>query len=195
MNVSYDNFIGIYEGLYPQEYCQKAIKYFEDMKNSGFAKTRQQLADTDKTLKNDQSVFSHSEDLIILTCTSELQFEFNSIFWDTAYKDYLSNYSILNSCGQHSSYAMKLQKTSLGGGYHQWHFESDRRASCNRLLTWILYLNDIEEGGETEFLYLHKRVKPTAGTLLIWPAAFTHTHRGNPPLSGDKYIITGWLEF
>jgi len=61
--------------------------------------------------------------------------------------------------------------------------------------TWMVYLNDVEEGGETEFLYQHKRLKPEQGTLVIWPASFTHTHRGNPPLSNDKYIVTGWTEF
>ena len=54
---------------------------------------------------------------------------------------------------------------------------------------------DRDEGGETEFLYQSMRVKPKQGTLLIWPAAFTHTHRGNPPLSNEKYIVTGWTEF
>jgi hypothetical protein len=58
----------------------------------------------------------------------------------------------------------------------------------------MLYLNDVEEGGETEFLYLKKRIKPQQNRLLIWPAGFTHTHRGNPPLSNNKYIITGWVE-
>ena len=59
----------------------------------------------------------------------------------------------------------------------------------------MLYLNDVKEGGETEFLYQHKRYQPKEGTLLIFPAGFTHTHRGNPPISNDKYIVTGWLEF
>jgi hypothetical protein len=59
----------------------------------------------------------------------------------------------------------------------------------------ILYLNDVEEGGETEFLYFSKRVKPKQGTLLLFPASFTHTHRGNPPLSGTKYIMNTWLEY
>jgi len=59
----------------------------------------------------------------------------------------------------------------------------------------MIYLNDVEEGGETEFLYYARRIKPTQGTLLIWPAYFTHAHRGNPPLSNTKYIITGWIEF
>ena len=39
----------------------------------------------------------------------------------------------------------------------------------------------------------HRRVQPKKGLLLIWPAYFTHKHRGNPPLKGEKYIATGWI--
>jgi hypothetical protein len=59
----------------------------------------------------------------------------------------------------------------------------------------MLYLNDVEEGGETEFLYQSMRISPKQGTLVLFPAAFTHTHRGNPPLKGDKYFITSWIQF
>ena len=52
-----------------------------------------------------------------------------------------------------------------------------------------------DRGGETEFLYQHKRVSPKTGSLMICPSSFTHTHRGNPPLSGVKYIMNGWIEF
>jgi hypothetical protein len=93
------------------------------------------------------------------------------------------------------NYACKCQKTNIGEGYHVWHHESGSRSTCGRALMYILYLNDVEEGGETEFLYYHKRIKPKAGTLIIAPAGFTHTHRGNPPLSNTKYILTGWLEY
>ena len=58
----------------------------------------------------------------------------------------------------------------------------------------MLYLNSVTEGGETEFLYQKRRIKPQQGRLVIFPAGFTHTHRGNPPLSGDKYILTSWVE-
>ena len=90
---------------------------------------------------------------------------------------------------------MKLQKTCPGEGYHNWHTEHDRIGSRNRLMAFMVYLNDVEEGGETEFLYQKCRFKPKRNTLLIWPANYTHVHRGNPPLSNDKFILTGWVEY
>ena len=61
------------------------------------------------------------------------------------------------------------------------------------MVAWMVYLNDVEEGGETEFLYQSLRIKPKANMAVLWPGSFTHIHRGNPPLSGDKYILTGWF--
>ena len=62
-----------------------------------------------------------------------------------------------------------------------------------RALVYSVYLNDVEEGGETEFLHFSKRVKPKTGRIVIWPAGFPYLHRGNPPLSGTKYILTSWM--
>jgi len=50
-------------------------------------------------------------------------------------------------------------------------------------------------GGETEFLYQSIRIKPVAGRTLIWPAGYTHVHRGNPPIKGEKMYATGWFEY
>jgi hypothetical protein len=65
----------------------------------------------------------------------------------------------------------------------------------NRVFAFTLYLNDVTEGGETEFLYQKCRIKPVQNRFVLWPAAITHIHRGNPPLSNDKYILTGWSEY
>ena len=91
------------------------------------------------------------------------------------------------------SITQKVQKTPAGGGYHVWHDESSSLQHSGRVLVWMFYLNDDFEGGETEFLYYKKRIKPTKGTLLIWPAGPTHCHRGGLVLSGMKYVITGWF--
>ena len=130
-----------------------------------------------------------------MSASREISQQFFAPFWTEYYEDYSQKYSSLKSSGGHNCYAYNIQKTQIGGGYHIWHYESQAREVCNRVVVWSLYFNDVEEGGETEFLYQHKRIKPKQGTLLLWPAAFTHTHRGNPPLSNNKYIMTGWLEF
>jgi len=88
-----------------------------------------------------------------------------------------------------------MQKTAPSEGYHVWHCEKQAIVETDRVLSWILYLNDIEEGGETEFLYYSKRIKPVKGSLLVFPAGFTHAHRGNPPLEQDKYVVTGWHRY
>jgi len=88
----------------------------------------------------------------------------------------------------------KLQHTPVGGGFHEWHCEQGGGHSAARSLVWMIYLNDVQNGGDTEFLYQHMKVQPKQGTLVIWPAGITHPHRGNPPYSNDKWVITGWFE-
>ena len=88
-----------------------------------------------------------------------------------------------------------IQRTLPKQGYHIWHCENAGPTCTRRVLATMMYLNDDFEGGETEFLYQSRRVEAKTGRLVIWPAHFTHLHRGNPPLSGEKYIATGWIEF
>jgi len=188
-------FIGIYENAFSKEYCERTIKYFDNMQANGFTENRMQAEGMSKTKKDDDAYFGHNEESVNLQLSGNMFGEFNETFWKIYKEKYAPNFAVLEESGKHNNYAFKLQKTSVGGGYHLWHYEASNRENCHRLLTWMLYLNDVEEGGETEFLYQHLRVKPKQGTLVIWPAAFTHTHRGNPPLSNEKYIITGWTEF
>jgi hypothetical protein len=61
-----------------------------------------------------------------------------------------------------------------------------------RVITYLWYLNDVFEGGETEFWGTYK-VKPEAGKLILFPATWSYPHCGNIPISNAKYIITGWL--
>jgi len=89
---------------------------------------------------------------------------------------------------------LKIQKTLPTEGYHVWHIEHGKGYENEpRAFVFSIYLNDVEEGGETEFLHFSKRVKPKTGRIVIWPAGFPYIHRGNPPLSGEKYILTSWM--
>jgi hypothetical protein len=91
---------------------------------------------------------------------------------------------------------VKIQKTIPSQGYHVWHVEhGPGRENEKRILVYSIYLNTIEEGGETEFLYQSQRVKPVKGRIVIWSAGFPYVHRGNPPLSGEKYIVTSWINY
>ncbi|HBK55119.1 MAG TPA: 2OG-Fe(II) oxygenase [Xanthomonadales bacterium] len=95
---------------------------------------------------------------------------------------------------------INLQRYRGGkGGYPYWHCELYPKGPdaepLHRHLLWTIYLNDGFGEGETEFLYQRRKIVPKTGSLLIAPSAFTHTHRGNTPASGDKYIATSWILF
>jgi hypothetical protein len=96
--------------------------------------------------------------------------------------------------------AINLQWYAAGeGGYPYWHCELYPRdphaETLHRHLLWTIYLNDGFAAGETEFLFQQRKVAPRIGSLLIAPTAFTHTHRGNRPEGGDKFIATSWVLF
>ena len=59
----------------------------------------------------------------------------------------------------------------------------------------MTYLNDVTDGGETEFKYQKLKVKPVKGKMVMWPTDFTHTHRGITSPTQEKYIATGWDNF
>ncbi len=93
---------------------------------------------------------------------------------------------------------IQAQKYDAGiGNYNYWHCEVFPKAPHNeplhRTLLFMFYLNDVAEGGQTEFFYQQRSIQPRQGRMVIAPAYFTHTHRGRTPVSGDKYILTSWV--
>ncbi|WP_448211297.1 2OG-Fe(II) oxygenase family protein [Colwellia sp. MEBiC06753] len=97
---------------------------------------------------------------------------------------------------------INLQKYSKNtGNFSHWHSEhfphpkDPQQKSLHRTLLWLVYLNDVDEGGETEFLYQQARIKPSQGSLVLSPCCFTHTHRGLTPTSDDKYVLASWVMY
>jgi hypothetical protein len=190
-----DQFIKVYEKAFSPEFCDKTINFIDNAEANGFTLNRQDHDKAEQLEKEDEAIFLPDSEFLLNHTNNELVDTFNAVFWGKCYKEYAKEFSILNNLGSHNSYTMKIQKTKPGQGYHTWHCEASDRTMSNRILTWSVYLNDDFEAGETEFIYQQYRYKPSKGDCIIFPASYTHTHRGNPPIGGDKYIITGWVEF
>ena len=193
-----DNFIGVFDNVLSKEHCEELIKVYEDCQALNYCINRQNLGK--KKINQDTNLVfpsskEHIKDEIFFDNIQPHVKNFLEVAW-FSYAEYANKYGILNEMVSHRFYdSIKIQKTKPTEGYHVWHCEHAGRLFGSRLLLVMCYLNDVEEGGETEFLYQSRRIKPKQGTIVICPSSFTHTHRGNPPLTGDKYMINGWIEF
>ena len=196
MKSSFHDFIGVFEDTASKEDCQKIIDHFENVNDLNLTVNRKDLEEQKSILKNNKLyLMINEQDSLLMRINQGILKGFVDNL-STAYDMYRNKYDVMESLDLHKlNVDVKIQKTSPGEGYHIWHCENASVATSRRLLLIMMYLNDVEEGGETEFLYQSLRVKPKAGTLVICPAYFTHFHRGNPPLEGDKYMINGWVEF
>ena len=199
----YDNyvvkdFIGIFNNALSEKFCLEMIDNYKKVEELNGTLNRQQLTrDMLKVDVDNNLLFTDWEfqDNSLSYVMSNLTKEFVDRAWD-CYQIYTNKYGVISSLGKHLFYNnIKVQKTLPTEGYHVWHCEHFTRDTGSRLLLVLAYLNTVDEGGETEFLYQSLRVKPKQGTIIICPASFTHTHRGNPPLSGVKYVMNGWIEF
>lgn len=86
-----------------------------------------------------------------------------------------------------------MQKYEPNEGFFGWHCERAGIKHSDRLLVWMVYLNNLTDRGETEFFYQQHFEAPERGKLVIWPSDWTHLHRGVPSPTETKYILTGWF--
>ena len=196
--VELDNSIYICNQKFPDNMCDALIDLFEyrlsQEPSTVFTSGSQGMHSLDRkdrqTFLDEYADSNQSYDLTRDFGSVDLANTVNE-YLNIAVAEYYELFESLKSVSIRST-RQKLQKTVKGGGYHIWHYEQMNLSTTDRILVWTIYLNDVEEGGETEFLYQSKRVKAKKGDICIFPAQFNYTHRGNPPLSGDKYIATGW---
>jgi hypothetical protein len=123
----------------------------------------------------------HSYFIQLKTCLDYYNNKFN-------YSSGLRGYSIKEN--------VNIQHYPVSGGYKVWHCE---RASADiiirdRHLVFMTYLNDVDDGG-TEFFHQKITIRAEKGLTLIWPADWTHVHRGQISTTKEKIIITGWLSY
>ena len=209
-----DNFIEVYDGAVPKDICEYFIEFFDKEHELGNTKpgesggngVRIESKDClDLNVKlnngpvNNEEYFSSKHKKII---------DIYDDLVDEKFYEYLTHYYPTRPWKDEKGYLFRHRdlapEQKLDGlmhvyepplqGYHVFHedWNSMQLLWASRMLIGMVYLNDVWVGGETEFLHQKVKIKPKQGTLVVWPAYFTHLHRGNPPISNRKYIINKW---
>ena len=173
--------------------CDELIKGFKRTRRLGLTRPGTSAKGVDKAWKN-------SEDAS-LTC-----FPYE-VYAKTvrAYRghvtaclgDYMREFPVLGEASDKLGFLEppQMQYYQPGGAFHGAHYEASGLDLGHRVLAFQTFLNDIAEGGGTYFTYQDHLVTPARGKTLIWPAGFTHTHKGQVAPREEKYIITGWISF
>ena len=192
-----DNFIHVNENCMTLEQCQQLIDFFEDNpKFHGRGRVVEEKGvtpDYDK-IKKCTEMFISSDDLNKPNVLEHL-----SRALGLTIEQYKTKYPYLHKCARWDiSHTFKMQKYLPNEAYFVLHTENTGLVDGfaeRRLIAWMLYLNDITDGGETEFPSLDIKFQPKRGSMLMWPAYWTHPHRGLPSPTQIKYIMTGWFSF
>ena len=165
-----DNFNGIeeYRNVFPIDYCKQLIETFEQ-------RASMQLTEHQTGFKNqDERIFM---DMSNHNNMFHVDADLCKFFYQTVVKTYEEKYGkkydSLRAVVQHSPKGMSIQKTRPHQGYHAWHCECADLCTSSRVMAYTLYLNSVEEGGETEFLYQGVKIKPEPGKLVFFPAYYT----------------------
>jgi hypothetical protein len=199
-NFELTDFIGVWQNFVPASFCDQLIAFFEHTLNHTADYIEPNSVIPEKqceaaVLNGDiqyRGNLNRKDISILLNYTSDTYSYQVNQFLKSCALHYIDNFSQLKNIAMVSS-DLKFQKTPPEGGYHLWHYENSSAEFAARELTWMIYLNDVPDGeGETEFLYQRRRIKPTKGTVVIFPAGMTHVHKGNTVFTDDKYILTGW---
>ena len=182
-----EDFIRVYEAALPKDQARQLTDHLKGLFARGFGVSRKASGPTSKTLRDDLQIWD------IRDADGQDYKESLAPVLVGGLKRYVDEFDILGNTSL-GGFWLKAQLTRKGEGYHDWHYEASSFYDAKRVLAWTIYLNDDYEGGELEFLYYARRMKFAVGDLVIFPGAFTHTHRGNMVLGGEKLILTGWYE-
>lgn len=181
---NYSSFIG---GWYiPKKLCDEIVCFFKDNINISHEGIVSGIVNKNLKDSKDIDISPNLMNPLFIKYREHLQKCLNK---------YIKKYKFVNlneKFNVNTSY--HIQHYSINGGFKKWHFENSGKAVADRILVFMTYLNDVEDGG-TDFYYQKIKSPCKKGLTLIWPAGFTHTHKGQISKTKDKYIITGWFTF
>jgi len=181
------DFIGVYDKVISPDVCKKIIDFFEDNKDlqsRGRYVIEGQITINPKVKDSMDMPLSFNDGTIPSTIIAEILNAKTSVYIDTYRStDVIDVFSV--------EMGYNLQKYNAGQGYHLLHCENSGRG-MERVLAWTLYLNTVTEGGGTYYPEYDKTIDAVEGRLCIFPAFWTHAHKGIVSNTETKYIATGW---
>ncbi len=195
----FTKYIYINEHSLSDKFCENIMKLHDLSKEKAPGRT---AGGVDRNVKDTMDVMTYgpSWDDFNNTLNDELKYNINKYLEMFQHDDYKgsNNHSTLDFNIIHKSNIKHLsqfmvQKYNKGEGRYVYHNDfSLNKNGDYRVLTYLWYLNDVDEGGETAFSGIYG-IRPKRGTLVLFPASWTYPHCGKMPISHDKYIITGWI--
>ena len=175
----------------PIDICDDLINYFEV--NIPKQKIGLSAGGLDLNTKDSVDITIYPRD-IMLPDNKPFKAYFDELF--ECYKNYVNEWPFLKTISESLEIgSFNLQRYKPGQHFKKIHTERSSLDSLHRIFAFMTYLNDVQEGGSTYFSHYDLEIKPRKGLTLIWPAEWTHAHRGNILKKGSKYIITGWINF
>tara|TARA_B100000767_G_scaffold254520_1_gene259990 strand:- start:336 stop:932 length:597 start_codon:yes stop_codon:yes gene_type:complete len=189
-NIGSPNFIGCWD-LENNKLCNDIISFFENNVS---------LQQKGKTGLGLNEKIKKSTDITIDPYNlKDPKYElFNDYFksLNSCFNDYQNQYPFIKTFLKKSHIGhFNIQKYLPGDHFAHLHSERTGISSLHRIFAWMTYLNNVDDGGTTDFEYFNVKIKPETGKTIIWPAEWTHAHTGSILNSGSKYIITGWIHF
>ena len=192
-----DPYIYIRKRAFPQLLCKEIITFFENNKqlhNDGST-----IGGINKVVKDTTDIYidmhdtkQYSNEIINLIniVSDELKYHISQ-YYKTINMIFTNESDKLHKTPLEVK-GFLIQKYEAGIGKYQYHNDFHIINNSPRIITFLFYLNDVDVGGETEFMSVNK-IRPKQGSILLFPATWTYHHCGNVPISDAKYILTGWM--
>ena len=187
INLDTNTFMGAYQA--EESLCDEIIEFFNKHKKYGSQGTSFNNKTHESEIKND---IKESIDLSVSAKHLYYPMDEYRKHLQESLEKYVVTYPDANS---YTRYIIEedynIQYYPPGGGFKQWHFEAASIQNMKRVFVFMTYLNDVPDGG-TMFRSQNLTVPAKKGLTVIWPAGFTHVHKGQISLTKEKYIVTGW---
>lgn len=186
MESSYKNMINVNHEAFPNNLCDQLISSYESTsENAHDSEIAGPLANPVK-IRNSKELILEWDDSLAQSALELLE---------PLVEKYISQYPDVAKTFQNTCYeSIHLLKYKAHDGFYNFHFDTDGAGIENRVLSIIMYLNDVDIGGSTSFRNFKKQeIKACQGKVVIFPSGWTHAHQGNMPRSNDKYICVTWL--